>query len=565
MRKGLVTLGVVALVLAVSPVFAEAPILSCLPDLVVSDYEPGGMTADSNMFVFSDAVSLDELVEDGDTNDDQLRWSGIDPSGSIAINDILLNDPLVDTLNPGAQDLRAADAMMTVRNVAWDAAPPGAGSTTETIIELYVSDATTVTQGSMKVTTVDTDGSTGSQEDAVLPPTVASWTFDAGADGWGWFEIASLIIPTHTATGGALTITEAAGSTDIVYGAYESPQDPTIAVMPKLGCIYRARYQIASSGHPTMAQCPGFRLRGATVEVFNPGTGWVAFFGSFNTNSLDQVQFSTVDFIFNLGTGDEYNARIPDAGQEYTLMLFPRQVQDSLVSDDVNQPIVHYFSVDLLDLEGGVDNDQGTLSVDSVSVDAIDRPEIGTGTAVPGLTFDTADFATGWTASVVVLPPGPMNAPGTTAQANASGLTITVGAGNSFFEAYAELDGDGVALDEGMTYRVAFWCTSDDTAGGNVGPLVRTNLDSSRFVWNALKELKGGALLATLDSTPSLMELWAVAPPAQTSTPGQTEGMKPKFSSYQVANDAAGANFPHMALVGGTVGCTRIETESFDW
>ena len=54
MRKGLVTLGVVALVLAVSPSFAEAPLLTCLPDIVISDVEQNSATADANLFVFSD-------------------------------------------------------------------------------------------------------------------------------------------------------------------------------------------------------------------------------------------------------------------------------------------------------------------------------------------------------------------------------------------------------------------------------------------------------------------------------------------------------------------------------
>jgi hypothetical protein len=558
MRKGLVTLGVVALVLAVSPGFAEAPILSCLPDVTVTDNDLGGQTADTDMFIFSNALAFDEYVDDADTTDSALRWSGIDPAGTIAINGIMLDNPGVDTLNPGAADLRDVSDMMTISNEAWNAAPPGAGSTTETIIELYVSDATTVTQGSMKITTVDTDG-TGAN-DAVLPATVANYGFDAGAEGWNWFEIAALEIPTHSATGGALQMTENAGHTNIVFGAYESPQDPAAAVMPSLGCVFRARYSISSSGHSTAAQCPGFRLRGATVHVIDAGGGvWAPDFASFDFNSLDQVQYSTLDFAIVSG---DFDSRTPGAGQDYFLMLYPRQASEMLLSTDPASPVVHYFSADLLDLEGAVENDQGTLAVGSVVIDAIDRPDIGAGTAVPQLSFATADFASGWTAATKLLPPGPIDDVGLTATANASGLTINVEPGNEFFEAYCEHTA-GEVLEPGRTYRVAFTCTSDEQPGGNVGPAVRVNLDSSRFVWNAIKELKGGSLLARLSADPTLMELWAVAPAELGSTPGLTEPMKPKFMSYQGENSTP--QWPFQQVVAGTVACTEIVTEVFDW
>jgi hypothetical protein len=558
MRKGLVTLGVVALVLAVSPSFAEAPILSCLPDIVVSDLGLGGQTADTDMFIFSDAISLDEHVSDADTPDSDLRWSGIDPSLAIEINGIMLDNAGVDTLDPGASDLRLVSALATIRNATWDAAPPGAGSTDETIIELYVSDATTVTQGSMKITTVDTDGTSTSQGNAVLPPAVANYTFDAGAEGWNWFEIVGLNIPTHSATGGALSMTEAATHDDIVFGAYESPQSPTLAVMPKLGCVQAARYQIGSTS-ATDSQCPGFRLRAATVHVIDVGGGvWQPDFSSLDFNSLDQVQYGTIDFIIGIG---DYGSRIPGAGQEYSVMAYPRQIAENLLSDNPVSPVIHYFTVDLLDLEGSVENDAGTLAVDSIVVESIDRPEIGTGTAVPGMTFATADFATGWTAGTKALD-GTSIQGSLTATANASGLTIDVGTQAGNFEAWCESTA-GATTEVGRTYRMAFWCTSTEQPGGNAGPLVRVNLDSSAFIWNAVKELKGGSLLCRLTDTPSLMELWAVAPSEKASTPGLTEEMKLKFSSYQGPNTAP--SWPVQTTVEGVVAVTSIDTEVFDY
>jgi hypothetical protein len=452
--------------------------------------------------------------------------------------------------------------MATFENAAYNAAPPGAGNTTETIIELYVSDATTVTQGSMKITTVDTDGTSTSQDDAVLPPIVSSFSFDSGGEGWTWFDIPSpdLISPAHAASGGALTITEATGHTSIVFGGWESPKDPTVAVMPKLGCVFAVRYQMASSGHATPALCPGFRMRGATTHVIDAGGGvWQPDFANLDSNSLDQVFYGTIDFMMASGDFDE---RVPGAGKEFTMMIFPRQVSEMLLSDDPNSPVIHYFSIDMLDLEGSVDADHGTLTIDSVMVEAIDRPEIGTtGTAVPGLSFATADFGAGWTAGTTTLPPGPIQDTGLSATATASGLAIDVQPGNEFFVAFCEAV-TGETTIPGQTYRVAFWCTSDEQPG-TPGPLVRTSLDSSRFIWNALKELPGGALLAHLTDTPDLMELWLVAPTEMASTPGLTEPMKLKFSSFQGENTTA--SWPQTNPVQGLATCTQIDTESFDW
>jgi hypothetical protein len=50
MRKGLVvTLGVVALIFVVSPSFALAPLITCIPDITISDVEQNAATVDNNI------------------------------------------------------------------------------------------------------------------------------------------------------------------------------------------------------------------------------------------------------------------------------------------------------------------------------------------------------------------------------------------------------------------------------------------------------------------------------------------------------------------------------------
>jgi len=553
MRKGLVTLGVVALVLAVSPGFAEAPILSCLPDIVISDVEQNSQTADSNLFIFSDALSFDEYVEDADTADNVLRWSGIATPGDIAINGILLDDLGVNTLEPGAQDLRAAAATASFSDETWNATPPTTdGETKETMVTLYVSDGTTVTEGVMKVISVNTVNDTGPGDEVVAAP-LATYDFASNEQGWNWFDVdPTLPAASHAYAGGSLTMTEAGAAGVLSFGAWESPQNPAVAVAPKLGCIVRARYHVSSTGVVSPTKSPGLRLRGATVRVIDSGGGvWIPDFLAEDYNSLDQVFVGTVDFFMSA----DYANRVPGTGNDYTMYVFPRQVAESLDNSDPAAPIVHYFTADLLDTDG--DGDGGTYNIESVQIDGIDRPELGAGTAVPELTF--TDFSSGWSAGVQQLPPGPINQTGLVASAGAN-LTITVASGNQWFIAYAEHT-NGVSLESGKIYRLAYSMTSSELPGGDKGPLIRVNVDGSTFLWNAYKELDGGSLLARLTSTPSLMELWIEAPPELVSTPGLTEPMKPKINSYLATNVAS---WPFFRLVSGTVQCTGLQTEVFD-
>ena len=177
---------------------------------------------------------------------------------------------------------------------------------------------------------------------------------------------------------------------------------------------------------------------------------------------------------------------------------------------------------------------------------------------MPELSF--ADFSTGWTGTVKPLPTGTPDLTGLTATAGTD-LTIAVVGGNEHFEAICEM-ASTTTLETGRTYRLAFTCTSTETPIGDKGPTVRTNLTSQYFVWSAIKELTGGALLARLSTTESLMELWLVAP--SDIGAGVTEGMIAQFISYQAANPAGG-EWPDYREISGTVACTQIETEVFDW
>jgi hypothetical protein len=450
--------------------------------------------------------------------------------------------------------------LITVVNAAWYGIDPGAdGETTEATIEMYVSDGTTLSSQLMTITTVNTlTNDPSGQGDEVLPAMLKTYPFTSDEEGWTWFEFgAPFVAPDHAAPGGAITMTEQPNPTGIVFGGWESPRDPATALRPKVGCIMRARYQMTSS--QTDENSPGYRMRGLTSHVAQVGGSWEQIFDNPDKNSLDQAFFSTLNFAFQtLEPGLISRIPGPDPGQEYVLMVYPRQVPEMLLADDV----VTYVTCDLLDLEAGLDNDSGTLSILSVEVDGIDRPEIGAGTAVAEMSF--TDFSTGWRTEIKSLgtdsPTDPENHVGLSATAGTD-LTIVVASGNAHFEAITEME-TGVALESGRTYRLAFTCTSTETPSGDAGPLVRTNVTSEFFAYTAVKELEGGSLLARLSSTPSLMELWVEAP--SDIGAGLTEGMKAQFISYQASNPTGGF-WPFFREVSGTVVCTQIEAEVFDW
>lgn len=544
MRKGLVvTLGV-ALVLAVAPSFAEAPLLSCIPDIVISDFD-AGQTADQNLFVFQDALNLDEYVTDADTPDNMIKWSFIETTGdALRFNGITEISSPASALDPGANNIRlAANGLVTIENVQMTSA---ATEPMVSAVVLYASDGTTVTSEAITVTTVNTDNSAGSQGDALVAPTVKEFTFATGAEGWTWASITGYDVPNHQAANGSLEMTEAAGPhTNVVYGGYESSKDPAQGMHPKVGCILRARVQMRSNAASGVAT-PGFRIRVFTGHMVQFNGEFVPDFTNQDYLDEQQVQFSSLDFA---AVGN----REPGAsGKTYTMLYYPQQVPETLLAPNVTT----FFAVEMLDTEGG--NDAGTLFVDDVKVDAIDRPELGAGTAIDAWTT-TSFVAASWNTGTNKLDNTNYNGTGLTVGVQSGALAITVASGNQWFESYAE-PATGINLTPGNYYRFAWMVTSTESSE-NFGPRVRVAIASERFVWIAFKELAGGALLARFDTTPKLMEMWAVAPTADPqNADGKTEGTKPRFESWLTTSNTG---FPFFKTVAGTVRAVSVTTEEF--
>jgi len=544
MRKGFViTLGVVALALVVSPGFAVAPIISCVPDIIVSDFEQS-QTIDNNLFIFSNALDLDEYVTDSDTTDSSLlRWSFIRSSGpNLLINGVGSNTS-GNVRDPGVFDIRAVSRYASIRNEDWSPVagtmpyPNPPATSADSMIELYVSDGTNTGSQTVKITSIDE--SAAGPGDRLVPTSYMTFDF-ATQQGWTWYTVAGLDEPGHAYNSGpqTLSMTESAGGSNVVFGAWESPQDPAVIGNPRFGCVQRARFHVSSSVDG--AACPGIRMRAVTGPVVYSGGEWIPNFTSQDFNSDLTVNFFTPSFGYVSG-------REPGtAGKVLDILNWPQQIA-SLMSTSV----VTYWTCDLLDLDKPIsgEDDAGVITISQVDIDGIDRPEAGSGTNVTALS-DT-DFSD-WTAGVQPISGGTYVPP--TVNALAGEVNIVVGTTAAWFD--AAILSPATALDVGAYYRAIF-TVSSTVPSTDFGPTYRLGFVSSVFCFSADKNLPGGGLLSAIGSTPEPFEVWVQGPPASAA---QTEPISLRFQSYLATHNTG---FPFSKDVSGTIRCTEVAVEQF--
>jgi hypothetical protein len=283
---------------------AVAPVVSDIPDIVISDVEDNIGGTDNNFFVFTDAFAFDSYVSDADTAVNTLKWSfdeGTDVTGDSStvyfnINGLgpnAVGDAAIaaaagnpaSRLNP-ANDIRSASSNASLRNVALT---PGSGPLTSPfapnpalfarhaegkVVRFYVSDQTFVVSTDVIVQTIDSD-TTPSQD--ALSSSFSVLKTDAFASDAGWvrtadqtdaqltsFNLGSRAFdPVNT----ALTMTVIANSTRTrQFGWLES--DATDVPYSAIGAnnIARAKFSVFYSGaadrsnNTDAARFPNFRL-----------------------------------------------------------------------------------------------------------------------------------------------------------------------------------------------------------------------------------------------------------------------------------------------------------------
>jgi hypothetical protein len=333
----------------------------------------------------------------------------------------------------------------------------------------------------------------------------------------------------------------------ITYGSYQSPTSPVDGVQPKLGCVYRAAFKLKGSGNTTPAGFPGFRLVTNTSHMSFVGGQWLVNFATQDYLDNAKVVWDTIFF--------HIDGREPTAtAKPYQILSYPFQAAETLLSTDT----VTYFACDMLDI-AYTDNDIGTILIDEVVVDAIDRPELGGGTRIDALTT-TSFAAASWTGDKKDIAAGvPYNVTGMVTAVQSGALVITVAPGNQSFEAWV-VHNTGAALQAGKWYRLNWQIAGTVTPGDNFGPRCRVGLQSERFIWLAHKDLDGGGLVAVFESTPKDFELWCVAP-SPGFTGSATEKMRPIFESWLTASNT---NFPFYKTIAGTIRAVALTTEVFE-
>jgi hypothetical protein len=416
---------------------------------------------------------------------------------------------------------------------------------------MAVSDAVNVTSQPILVTAVNTGipQNANMQRDALVAKPITSWPFatNTGANAWTWYDTGgSLTAPAHASPAGQLEMTKSAGQAIPVYGSWESPKDPSVAVKARWGAVLRARFRMR--GSVDGAQSPSIRFRAIWTQVKQQSGAWIPDFLSQDWNDDLYVWYQTLAAPLAIA-GREPGT----AGQTYTVLYYPQQI-DTLMTTSA----IVYFGCDLLDADSFMSaNDAGTIILDQVDVDSLARPSMGAAgmTSVPQLTYTTAG-GWGWNyARQAISGAGypPPNSTGLTTS-TATGIRVTTVRGNQMQEVSFVSPG-GTPLESGKYYRALFTAGSSMTPGGDFPPETRFGFSSSRLVYVADKHLKGGGLFSNLKSTGTPAEVWMCAPSPSSTT--QTENMSLRFEALVLTptDTVFGKN------ISGAVWITRVQTE----
>lgn len=165
MKKGLLALTM--LIVFAASVYAYAPVLSNIPDVIIGDVEDGDA---NNFFRFSDAFMFDTNVSDQDDADADLKWSWVKVSGTGDITINGLGEEATSTINP-TNELRAAGLGATFRDIqaspVLDDPGPYSGTLSDVYIAVHVSDGVAEDSQELRVTSVDgaEDGNSGLHPD----------------------------------------------------------------------------------------------------------------------------------------------------------------------------------------------------------------------------------------------------------------------------------------------------------------------------------------------------------------------------------------------------------------
>jgi hypothetical protein len=432
---------VLSFALIASMAAAFAPVISPLPDIYIGDAEDNVGTIDNNLFKFSNALDLDNYVDDGDTTKDELQWSFVEATTSnfLKINGILQLDLLTeDPRAPGAKDIRAphgtgTDGLITLRDLK-DSPEPDAlpysdpVSPLNEVVTFWVSDGANADSDDVIVQAVDDGTDRISAVPTGVPP-IVSYDFEGTNDGWTFFTFGisaydgSWAVATSAYDSAKIgTTTDNATSR---FGFWAAPANIT----PVTGKLYKFVWQLTTS-QATATSVPVFRLRVNEVT----------------TNSYN------VEMAITSLTG----AMSPPSGSNGTYNTYLMPLNTGAVL-----PVFDVYDFDSTDL--------GTVSLDQLDAFEIDPPATGwSALTVPAFT--------GWTLLNNITPYTAATTTNQTASALGLGFSMAVDRGYAFFVS------PGVAWTAGKVNRAVFTISSASGATTVLGAAAVFSSDNNMFL-----------------------------------------------------------------------------------
>ncbi len=387
MKRGLLlTLAIVAVMLACVSGHAYAPIIGPIPDVYIGDAEDNvGSTVDLNFFRFSDAFNFDDYVS-FDPNDDvtsdpaDVRWSFLnldEATDPFTINGIgSIADP-TESIQPeliGKEITRWSPEATTLATFydLKDSDPAAANTMPwddpldplDAVITIYASNGSRANSRNIIVQAIDDDVDHLSLPTALIPvkhytsPATEGWArvYGTGTDGVFINAIdGAFYIATHSSSGGQVSVAAGTGSTDArsFAGGWQSPNTDMAYVANN---VYLAKFKVSTTQTNT-SNVPNCRLY---IDFINAAGNFAAAGG----NRVGKGPFAA-----------------DSAGKTYNVYV---QAPDAMSAEITNVRL----KFEVIDFDPA---EWGTNTLQDVDVYRFEAPALGT----PAKTY--APPFTGWT------------------------------------------------------------------------------------------------------------------------------------------------------------------------
>ncbi|MFH0792744.1 MAG: hypothetical protein V2A74_01785 [bacterium] len=498
-----------------------APVIGNIPDIVVGDAEDNGATigssffrvptisvgvadlnsatVDNNFFRFPNALNFLDYVQDQDTPTTAIRWSFMeaDDSTSVSINGMLQlsagDDPVAPPpakeLTSGLTDFYADFRLESLSPSSGFPPFPNPGVTSGTLFFNRL------------VTLFATDGASTDSK------TITVYAIENGFDGYRFAQPPTSVILSHnftSTTEGAtpLSFTVPTAQPQPFSGSTTSFAGGRLGLIsPNNGSNYFGSWNSTPSDIPYTAD----KLHRARWEVTTDQATVSAVPSARFRISSQADNVNVGSYSFNAANTDTNVPPVMPVTRTYSQYFQPVDLT-SLQSNSLTAGMKWFF--DLIDFSPTV---SGSLFLDSIVVEALDRPTSGT-TDASITTFD----ATEWSSlGGSTLFPAWQNATSSGIGTEAFSWTVASGstAAIGVFQNSGATSPPFIPLTAGKLYRAVFSLSIGNSADRAHAPRVRLRLqDANGETASEYDIFKGQGGLATPDTTTTPYDVYLVGP-----------------------------------------------------